>query len=93
MSIFNHIGRSKATKEQLEHLGTLLQRKAALEEKLFAHTVALEKAYIDASQELGVTMKGRIHDMATLGDRKLVFECRCKSTINMISSSPKLSVL
>jgi hypothetical protein len=71
MSIFNRLGRSKATKEQLEHLGTLLQRKTAIEEKLFAHTAALEKAYIDASQELGVTMKGRIQDMAVLGEPKI----------------------
>lgn len=71
MSIFNRFSRSKATKEQLEHLGTLLQRKTAIEEKLVAHTAALEKAYIDASQELSVTMKGRIQDMAILGEPKI----------------------
>lgn len=58
-------------KERLEYLGTLLKRKAAIEEKLFAHTAAVAKAYIDASQELGVTMKGRIHDIANLGEAKV----------------------
>jgi len=58
-------------KERLEYLGSLLKRKAAIEEKLFAHTAALEKAYIDANKELGVTMKGRMNDIATIEEAKV----------------------
>ena len=58
-------------KERLEYLGTLLKRKAAIEEKLFAHTAALEKAYIDINKELSVTMTGRMNDIATIGEAKV----------------------
>ncbi|MCJ1243921.1 hypothetical protein MMC30_001118 [Trapelia coarctata] len=63
--------RSKAMKERLEYLGILLERKAAIEENLFAHTSALEKAYIDANKELSVTMKGRMNDIVTMGETKV----------------------
>ena len=53
-------------KRRLEQIGALLKKKAEIEEKMFLHVTSLEKAYMDANQELAVTMKGRMHDLSSL---------------------------
>ena len=53
-------------KDRLERLLALLRRKIAIEERIFAHTAILEKAYIDANREFSVTIKGRLEDIAKL---------------------------
>ncbi|MCJ1387828.1 hypothetical protein MMC18_000671 [Xylographa bjoerkii] len=54
--------------EGLNELRDLLKRKTAIEEKIVAHTAILEKAYLDANQELSVSIKGRMQDTAGLED-------------------------
>ena len=60
--------RSQVVLAGLKELSDLLKRKAAIEEKIFAHTAILEKAYLDANQELSVSLKGRMQDIAQLED-------------------------
>ncbi|MCJ1477995.1 hypothetical protein MMC13_006670 [Lambiella insularis] len=56
----------QAVKFRLEQLGQLLQRKAGIEERILAHTAVLEKAYVDAAQELSVVLQGRMQDIASM---------------------------
>ena len=58
--------RSQVVLTGLKELRDLLKRKAAIEEKIFAHTAILEKAYLDANQELSVSLKGRMQDITQL---------------------------
>ncbi|MCJ1431692.1 hypothetical protein MMC27_001047 [Xylographa pallens] len=60
--------RSQAVLAGLKELSDLLKRKVAIEERIFAHTAILEKAYLDANQELSVSLKGRMQDIAQLED-------------------------
>ena len=53
---------------RLERLQELLQKKAAIEERISSRTSALERAYLDANQELSVSVKGRVSDIATLDE-------------------------
>ena len=58
--------RSKITKEHLERLSVLVKRKAAIEEKILIHAIKLEKAYLNANQELSVVVVGRQRDLEAL---------------------------
>ncbi|MCJ1381000.1 hypothetical protein MMC17_004109 [Xylographa soralifera] len=65
---FGDPAKSQVVLAGLKELSDLLKRKAAIEEKIFAHTAILEKAYLDANQELSVSLKGRLQDIAHLED-------------------------
>lgn len=62
------MSRSKAEKSRLEQLALLLHRKEEIEEKILAHTVILERAYVEATQELCVSFEGRMQDIASMND-------------------------
>ncbi|MCJ1282049.1 hypothetical protein MMC26_001372 [Xylographa opegraphella] len=63
---FEDPAKSQVVLAGLEELSNLLKRKGAIEAKIFAHTAILEKAYLDANQELSVSLKGRMQDIAQL---------------------------
>ena len=58
--------RNKAHKTRLDRISELLNRRASIEEKLFACAERVEKAFSDASQELRVTLEGRMRDIEEL---------------------------
>ncbi|MCJ1317548.1 hypothetical protein MMC15_002873 [Xylographa vitiligo] len=63
---FGDPAKSQVVLTGLKELSDLLKRKAAIEEKIFVHTAILEKAYLDANQELSVSLKGRMQDITQL---------------------------
>ena len=88
----NPLYRSKVTKGRLEQIGALLKRKAEIEEKILLHTTSLEKAYMDANQELAVTMKGRMHDISSL-ELKVVVVTRAHKKLQLMVIAGKLDKL
>ena len=78
--------RSQVVLAGLKELSDLLKRKAAIEKQIFTRTAILEKAYLDANQELSVTLEGRMKDIAQLKDLP-VSAFPCSMVLSLIDFS------
>jgi hypothetical protein len=57
-------------KGKLETLDTLLKKKREIEEEIMKRVKVMEKAYLDANQELSITMSGRMDDVKGMEDKE-----------------------
>jgi hypothetical protein len=57
-------------KGKLETLDTLLKKKREIEEEIMKRVKVMEKAYLDANQELSITMAGRMDDVKGMEDKE-----------------------
>jgi hypothetical protein len=57
-------------KGKLETLDTLLKKKREIEEEIMKRVKIMEKPYLDANQELSITMSGRMDDVKGMEDKE-----------------------
>lgn len=65
-STFASYDRHQITKAGIDRLGTLLEKKAAIEARILSSVTKLERAYEDINREFSISLTGRAQDLVAL---------------------------